>query len=351
MNRYALSPASRPLDGPDLAGCCWSRLAWAWLAYCLCAVAGGCDSPPPLEGMRPPSARPQIPLATREILARFEAPVDAPYHLDSGDRLTVEVWERPELTGPHVVGPDGIITLPLVGPLRIARLTRAQAAEEIALSLARYYVEPVVTVRVDEYLGNRVTVLGPFESPGTVRFDHAPTILDALAGAGGLEDLERGELLTRCAVIRGRDRVAWIDLDALLTGRDLSLNLRLRPGDTVFVPEAEERYVYVLGHVEKPGAYRLHRRMTVVDAIAAAGGVTKDANLFRVCLCRPDAGQEYELNFFDITGGREEVNIALAPEDIVYVPSHVVAKVGYLVEKVTPLFGLFVIGQALGQSL
>ena len=76
-------------------------------------------------------------------------------------------------------------------------------------------------------------------------------------------------MLTRCAVIRNK-KILWVDLKRLLNG-DLSLNIRLKRNDTVYVPDAYDTSVYVLGEVNKPGVYRLTPKMSFLDALGQAG--------------------------------------------------------------------------------
>lgn len=299
-------------------------------------------------GFRPPEKEQTAP-ASSAFLARFEAEVETIYRLGEGDEMTVEVWDRPEISGKHLIGPDGKISLPVAGAVRIAGYSRDEATKLITESLSHYYLDLAVTVRIDQYTANRVIVLGRVSNPGVVRFESTPTLLEALARAGGLPILDKQQLLTRCAVIRGRDRIAWIDLKGLLTGVDPSLNLRLRPQDLIYVPDSDDTPVYVLGEVKKPGAYRLTPEMSLLDALAQAGGPTEDATPGVIRLIRPDKGENRELNLEGFLRPELPPNVVLEEGDVLYVPRRSVAKVGYIVQKLSPFMSLLFFTEALGQ--
>ena len=292
---------------------------------------------PSVEGF--PAAKPPRPHSPSETLKEFDAAVSEPYRLGEGDQVFVQVWEKPDLSGVQVVGPDGALTVPLVGSMKVSGMTREEAAKAIRDSLSRLYTGISVTLRVEQYVANRVTVVGRVKTPGVIRFEKPPSIMEAIARAGGL--LEGPVNLTHCAVIRGRNRVAWIDLPSLMSGQELSLNLRLKAEDVVLIPEDGDLPVYVLGHVMKPGAFRWTRGMTVIDAIAQAGGVTRDSNSSQIALVRPSTNRRVILAHDDILAPINAVNAGLERGDIIYVPSNILADIGYVLDKLNALSWIF----------
>jgi len=274
------------------------------------------------------------PYSPAKTLQEFEAAENEPYKLGEGDQVTVQVWEKPELSGTQFIGPDGAITVPVAGTMRISGQTREDAASAITKALAKFYTGVSVTVKVDQYLANRITVVGKVKLPGVLRFEKSPTLLEVIARAGGIPD---GPVnLTHCAVIRGRDKMAWIDLKSLSDGRDPVLNLRLRADDLVLVPEDGDLPIYVLGQVLKPGPVRWVRGMTFMDAIAQAGGNTRDSLPSNILLVRPSQNRRVVVSIDDILTPINSSNVALESGDIIYVPTNILADVGYLLEKLNP---------------
>ncbi|HVQ36487.1 MAG TPA: polysaccharide biosynthesis/export family protein, partial [Pyrinomonadaceae bacterium] len=255
-----------------------------------------------------------------ELLEQFNAPEEADYTLGEGDEITVDIWDHPELGAKLAVGPDGKITIAQAGVIRVAGLTRENAAETISTSLSRYYIGPIVTVRVDNYVSNHVMVLGRVMHPGILQFETTPTLLEAVTRAGGLPVGGSGAekaALARCAIFRGRDKIVWIELRNLLNGSNLALNLRLQRNDIIYIPDSDDQLVYVMGQVKTPGAYRLTPSMSFIDAIALAGGPTIDAK-HTVHLVRPSEKLEVQVSFDDLIKPRPDLNFSLKEGDIIY---------------------------------
>ena len=320
------------------------------LAGVLASVGCASATPPPVDpSFRPLQKSKHVAFADPAALAEFEAPADEVYRISEGDRLNVLVWGKPELSGRKVVGPDGRVSLPLAGAVPVAMRTREEAEAALAERLRGYYLDPAVSVEVEEYAGNRIVLLGRVQNPGIIRFDGPPTLVEALSRAGALPVLDKKATLTRCAVIRGRDRLLWVDLKAILASGQLAYNIRLRPGDVVYIPDSENTNVYVLGEVQRPGAYSLTPDMTLLDALAQAGGPTEDAAPRSMRLIRSAGGTMAEIPLpalLDPKGGR---NIGLEEGDILWVPRSGLASLGWFAQQVAPFVNMLVVGKVLTQ--
>lgn len=307
------------------------------------ALLGACSSSGPSNPqVFTPPAPPPVQHASPEALKLFDQAPDEDYRLGEGDGVGLHVWDRADLSGDHVVGPDGRVTVPFVGPLKVAGLTREQAAAAVRDALAKFYANAVVTVRVQAYVSNQVIVLGRVTTPGVQAFPARPTLLEAIARAGGpARDTVTGALpaLTHCAVVRGRDKIAWIDLRRLLEEGDVSLNLRLRPGDVVFIPEWEDVPVYVIGQVNRPGPIRWSPGLSVLDAVARAGGLSRDAATTSLTLARPSTGEKFSFSQTSLLDN--PANVGLKKGDVLYVPTNLLADIGYVFEKINPFGWVF----------
>lgn len=217
---------------------------------------------------RPAKRTDAVSFADRAALAEFDAAADTVCVLGAGDHLSVRVLGRPEMSARRVVGPDGRISMPLIGTLRVAELAREEATVNVQSALLRCFKRPEVALSAEQYPANRVTVLGRAQNPGVLNFDKVPTILEVLARAGGLPVLDKQAMLRWCANFRGRDTVIWIDLKHLLARGDPVCNVRLKPNDIVYIPDSGDTSVYVMGAVPRPGAYRLTPDMSLLDALA-----------------------------------------------------------------------------------
>lgn len=279
-------------------------------------------------------------------LAAFEAPVDQVYRVGEGDHLNVSVWGRPEVSGKHVVGPDGRITIALAGTIKVTPNTREEAARSITESLRQYYTRPAVTVEVEQYSANRVVVLGRVQNPGAINFDRPPTLLEALARAGSLPVIDKLATLTRVAIFRGREQVIWVDLKRLLNRGDLGYDIRLKPNDLVYIPDSFDTLVYVLGAVAKPGAYRLTPDMSLMDALSQAGGPNEDAAPQQIAIYRPRK-KAIDHVPLDALLRSDRRNYTLEEGDVVFVPKSGIAEVGYVLRQLLPGLSFITLGSAL----
>ena len=106
---------------------------------------------------------------------------DEEYTLGAGDEISIHYPGRPDLTSKDVIGPDGRMTLPLAGPIKLANLTREAAGQKIVEAMSPYYTKLSATVEVEKYGSNHVTLLGDVKNPGIVDFEQTPTLLEVLS--------------------------------------------------------------------------------------------------------------------------------------------------------------------------
>jgi polysaccharide export outer membrane protein len=163
-----------------------------------------------------------------------------------------------------------------------------------------------VSVLIVEYLSQKVSVLGQVGKPGQYFLDGTTRVLDLLAKAGGVAEDSGGD---EAVLLRRNGTSQTLDLAALFRG-DASQNPVVNHGDTVNVLRAPRFYIY--GEVQKPGAYRLERNMTLSRAITAGGGLTPRGSERRVIVKRrDDQGREHSKSI-----GSAEL---LREDDVVYV--------------------------------
>src|SRR5271163_2909405 len=178
------------------------------------------------QGFGNPAAEDEIP--------QIQAPLGR-YILGPGDVINVTVWGHPELSGKRVIGPDGEVQVPFVGSFRVAGVDADDASSKLTSALREDYLNTAVSVTVDSYNSNQIVVLGHVARPGILIFPGDPTLLEALARAGAGPKGDEGGMPIRCAIVRGRDRIMWVDLRPLVKGTDLSLNIPLQRNALVFV--------------------------------------------------------------------------------------------------------------------
>jgi polysaccharide export outer membrane protein len=286
-------------------------------------------------------------ITSEDIVRQFEAPEMTSYALGDGDEISIDVWNHAELSGHHVIGPDGKITLPIAGILKVADLTREGAQKAVAGAFSQYYSDLAVTVRVDRYTSYRIYILGRAAVPGVLQFDTQPTLLDVVTRAATIPVAGTGAdraALGRCAIIRGRDQMIWVDLKSLFSQGNMALNIRLARNDLVYLPDAGDQVVYVLGEVKHPGAYRITPTMSFLDAFSQAGGTTEDAAEKKIEVIRSVSGVQREFELQDLLNTPQQLNFALQEGDIIYARRRNLAKFGYVLKQTSSLAAFAVLG-------
>jgi len=271
------------------------------------------------------------------------SPPTLDYLIGPSDEISVTVVGEDDLSGRYRVGPDGSLSMPLVGTMKVDGMTRDEVASELRAKIEPFFErERYVAVNITEYNNNKVYVLGRVEQPGVIELTGRGTVLQALAAAGGLPVREYRSFLARCAIIRGRDELIWIDLTDLLTNGNIALNVPLRNGDVVFIPDSEDTMVFVMGQVNEPGAVLIKVQLRLTQALARAGGFTEDADLDEIYLIRnPEEGGPAKPVRVDLKRILEDAdfsqNYALKSGDVIYVARTGIGDVGYYLKKIAPI--------------
>lgn len=247
------------------------------------------------------------------------------YTVGGRDVLQIVVFEEPDLSFEKIrVSNDGYISFPLIGRVRVEGMTTNQIEREIARLLAtRYIRNPQVNVYLVEYASKVVTVLGAVSKRGAIPLQGEATLLEVLGRAGGVNIGEAGQTLTILRPLSGKKEIKniTVNLDRLLNQGDMTQNIPLQDQDTVFVPQADQ--IFIFGEVAKPGPYRLQsKNVSVVEAITMAGGLTRLAASNRTRIVRLENGKErtISVNVEDIIKGDKKSDIQLRSGDIIVIP-------------------------------
>src|SRR5881397_2610588 len=157
--------------------------------------------------------------------------------IGNDDVLAINVWKEPELSRAVPVRSDGKISLPLVGEVQASGETPRQLEQEIAKKLQSYISEPEVTIIVQQINSRKFNVLGQVAKPGSYPLANSPTVLDAIAVAGGFRDFakQKSIYVLRKNADGGQSRLPFNYKD-VIKGKNAEQNVKLQPGDTIVVP-------------------------------------------------------------------------------------------------------------------
>lgn len=302
-----------------------SARALRGLLLLLAPWLGACASAPvSYEGLRPAPA----PLLRSPARAAALPPSgESLYRIGAGDTLSVVVHGQEDLTLKEtVVLPDGLLPVPLVGQVRAAERTIDDLRADLERRLAPYVVDARVSISVVKAGSQRFTVLGRVDTPGVYPLEPGMRLLDGLARAGGL--FSRGQFRSSTvevadlqnAVLIRRGQVLGVSFRALVNDSDMTQNVPLEAGDTIFVPSSLSKEVSVLGEVRSPQTVGFIDSLTLTQALARAEGtVFYGKSSVHVVRRTAEGTRGYVIPLDPILTGKEP-DVQLEPGDIVYVP-------------------------------
>ncbi|KHC90346.1 polysaccharide export protein [Thermotoga sp. Mc24] len=230
------------------------------------------------------------------------------YTIRKGDVLMIEIVGYPDLTRNCMVDIEGAITFPYVGRVKVEGLSVDQVTELLKERLSKSFSEPEVIVSLQQIAPRNVYVSGVVNR-----------VVDM-----GMEDLSVSELLSllsvdlssvdlsRVKVLRD-GKVFELDLSSLLWGEVPEEDMVLQENDQVVLPEKSYTgFVKVVGAVANPGIYPYRREMTLLDAVASAGGTTRESSGKIIVLSKDKTVEVSEKDIY-------QRNLLLKPGDTVHV--------------------------------
>ena len=257
----------------------------------------------------------------------------ADYRFAPGDVLSLRVWDGEKIDEKQLtVQSDGSAFLPIpgLGSVSIGGHTPAEAKGEIESRLGRIYREIYTELLVVRYAGHRVNLMGEVKT--TARTDSGPgewpltgpTRLVPFLSAHGGPSPEAD--LMRVQVVRRSGETLEVNLFRAVFQQSETDNPLLESGDFVFLPSLAmgTRKVFVLGDVAQPGVVTIYDRMTIVEALARCGGVTKHGSMKEIAVLRRNPGEGPAMQVVDlkemVKTAHLEADVEVRPGDVVYVP-------------------------------
>lgn len=162
------------------------------------------------------------------------------YSIHPGDELDIKFYYNPTLNESVKVRPDGRISLQLVQEVQAATLSPQELVSVLKQKYSSHLKDPEISVIVRSFEASKVFVDGEVALPGMIEMPGGElTIMQAIARARGLKDTAKREdvLLIRRNGLQ-RPFVYTVNLDAAMSGTDITQNVALKPFDVVYVPKS-----------------------------------------------------------------------------------------------------------------
>ncbi len=300
------------------------------LAFCLAALLGGA----PARGAE-----------------KVEHAAGAAHTIMSGDRLRIRVDEAPTMSRVYPVAGDGTIDFGILGRTYVEGLSPEEAAGQIEQQLeSRFFKKATVAVEVADFVEGSILVLGEVKNPGLVAFrgDEIMTLVELIAGRGGMTDRAAA---SEVRILRWkreggmRRDVITVDVASILKNLNFEKDQFLRPRDIVMVPSLGKGdgggEFLALGEFGAPGFHPHFEGLDVIRAVAAAGGINREAKMDAGRLLRPDGSGQYRvipLDYGRLFGAADmQMNVPVMAGDIMFIASEAQSTAGkvYLLGEVS----------------
>ena len=260
------------------------------------------------------------------------------YKLGTRDIISVSIFAGGEeqVKVDLTVADQGTVNFPFIGTTKVKGLTTSELENSVRTPLqADYFVDPQVHIQVKDYQSLQFSISGAVKNPGNYPMSSDTTVMDLIAKAGGVLP-ERGNIayVMRNAAngqSKGKNDPEQkenekVNLQKLLDEGDMSNNLKLETGDSVYVPLAKglhtsESKIYVSGEVKKPSPYEYQPGLTALGVCIEAGGFTQYAAPNRATIVRNEDGEQkiIKIDLEKVTKGDLQ-DIPLKPGDRLNIP-------------------------------
>jgi len=268
-------------------------------------------------------------------------PKSSAYRIGPEDIVTITIIAGGEqqVQTDLVVSHAGFANVPFIGKFKASGLTPGEFEDRVMIPLEKdFFVDPQIHIQIKEYHSLQFFISGAVKNPGKFELDFTPTVMDLVASAGGVLP-ERGNI---AYILRGiskqdisesdlqenitKKEPIKIDLLKLLDKGDMSENIKLASGDTIYIPLGKklnqtQSKVYVEGKVKKPGVFDYQPGMTALAACIIAGGFDKFSAPNRTKIIRQtEAGIEtIDINLDKVQTGKLP-DLVLMPGDRIHIP-------------------------------
>jgi polysaccharide biosynthesis/export protein len=222
-------------------------------------------------------------------IAFAQAPQRPEPTLGVGDVVRITVYQNPDLTTEARVSENGQINFPLIGTVAVGGLSIAQAQAKIEKMLrdGGFVLKPQVTMQTMTIKSSQVSILGQVAKPGRFPIEIVGSkVSEMIAAAGGVVP-GGADIVTLVGNRDGKPVKIDIDLPLVLQQGRADLDVPVENGDIIYVDRAPTFYMY--GEVQRPGQLRLERGMTLMQALAQAGGLSPRGTERGIKVHRKDA--------------------------------------------------------------
>jgi len=243
------------------------------------------------------------------------APVTSSYVIGPDDEIRISLWGKVEKEITTIVDRDGNITLPSAGVVHVAGLTFSELKDFLKKEFEKYFSDFYINVTLGRLRSIKIFLVGHARQPGSYTISGLSTLINALFSTGGPS---KAGSMRAIKLLRNGKEITKLDLYDFIMKGDKSKDVKLEPGDVIFIPRIGP-LVAVVGNVTVPAIYELKGKTRILDVLDMASGVAATGYLHRVQVERIVDNQFKAVIDKDLSAIKEQDNIPLHDGDIVKV--------------------------------
>ncbi len=263
------------------------------------------------------------------------------YTINSGDNVSITVYNHSDLAVKTTVTPDGYVGMVFIGQVKVAGLTLEQASQLIEEKLSKYIRNPKVGISPYEIRSETVTIAGAVMRPGMYDISNGMRLADLFAKAGGAATrFYDGQTLDATdldkSIFLRRNKLVPLDFQQAIATGQTPHNVLLRKGDYIYIAPREDSVVYLAGDVKKPYRRIWEKSMGVLELLSDAGWIN-ETHWSHVIIIRGGFANPkmYKVDLDGILAGKKR-NVPLQPGDVVYMPHDNISEYNVFVRKLLP---------------
>lgn len=270
---------------------------------------------------------------------------DYSYVLGSSDVISINLTDTDDIDGSYTIDPNGDIDVPFIGKINVEGLDINKAQDNLILVLGKYYKNPALQIKIEEYNSSKIYILGAVRNQLTINLDQKPIRLIDAAVQADYNPNSQDKLLGSRGLLRRDNQVYKINLNKVFQSRDPKENFYLKKEDVLFIDRNSDS-IQVFGEVSKPGIYFPNNDFSLTELLSTSGLNKLTANAKKIYVIREDYNQFLKINVFelDVTN---PVNLVLGKrfklqsKDIVFIPPTKLVQWNRVISLLTPQTELF----------
>ena len=270
---------------------------------------------------------------------------DYSYVLGSSDVISINLTDTDDIDGSYTIDPNGDIDVPFIGKINVEGLDINKAQDNLILVLGKYYKNPALQIKIEEYNSSKIYILGAVRNQLTINLDQKPIRLIDAAVQADYNPNSQDKLLGSKGLLRRDNQVYKINLNKVFQSKNPKENFYLKKEDVLFVDRNSDS-IQVFGEVSKPGIYFPNNDFSLTELLSTSGLNKLTANAKKIYVIREDYNQFLKINVFELDVSNP-VNLILGKrfkllsKDIVFIPPTKLVQWNRVISLLTPQTELF----------